>query len=217
MLDENWEHLVYLDADLVGITATTASANRAYEIAATYRKRGIPVVMGGIHASMRPDEALRYVDTVVIGEAESAWRAVTEDFQLNRLRPIYHGESVSVNNAPWPRRDLFHRGYVFASVETSRGCPMDCDFCAVTAFNGHKYRRRPPDEVLAERKAITHKLILFVDDNIVGQGRESRDQALAISKGMVKEKLNNLISTIFALRSNLNYRNVVLKNSIKVK
>ncbi len=190
IIDENWESFSFQDADLVGITAVTANANRAYEIAAMYRKHGTPVVMGGIHASMCANEALNYVDTVVIGEAEAVWPKVLTDFQANQLQQIYRGETRSMDNAIWPRRDLFHRGYVFASIETSRGCPMDCEFCTVPAFNGNRYRRRPPDEVLAELKTIGHKLVFFIDDNIVGYGKESRDQALAIFKGMVELNLN---------------------------
>jgi radical SAM superfamily enzyme YgiQ (UPF0313 family) len=91
---------------------------------------------------------------------------------------------------PCPRRDLFHPGYMFASVQTSRGCPMDCEFCSVTAFNGRRYRRRPPKEVLDELETIPHKKLFFVDDNIIGYGRESREQALAIFRGMVERKLD---------------------------
>jgi radical SAM superfamily enzyme YgiQ (UPF0313 family) len=128
LIDENWETFQFQEADLVGITAFTASANRAYEIAAIYRERGIPVVMGGIHASMCSDEALRYVDSVVVGEAESVWPRTIADFEAGKLQPLYQGTAGTLKNAPWPRRDLFHHDYVFASVQTSRGCPLDCLF-----------------------------------------------------------------------------------------
>jgi radical SAM superfamily enzyme YgiQ (UPF0313 family) len=123
LLDENWEPFVYQDADLVGITAFTASANRAYGIAAEYRKRGVPVVMGGIHASMCMEEALHFVDAVVVGEAETAWRRVVADAEAGELRRVYRGEWTGLVGLPRPRRDLFHPGYLFASVQTSRGCP----------------------------------------------------------------------------------------------
>jgi radical SAM superfamily enzyme YgiQ (UPF0313 family) len=190
LIDENWDPFSYREADLVGITAFTASANRAYEIAAIYRERGTPVVLGGIHASMCTDEALRFVDTVVVGEAETVWPQVIGDFESGRLQRVYRGEWVDLKGAPWPRRDLFHPNYMFASVQTSRGCPMDCDFCSVTAFNGRRYRRRPPEQVLAELETIRKKRLFFVDDNIIGYGKESRDQALAIFKGMVERKLD---------------------------
>jgi radical SAM superfamily enzyme YgiQ (UPF0313 family) len=190
LLDENWESFAYQDADLVGITAFTASAPRAYEIATTYRKQGVPVVMGGIHASMCAEEALRFVDTVVVGEAESIWPRVVADVEAGRLQRIYRGEWAGLAGCPRPRRDLFHPGYMFASIQTSRGCPMDCEFCSVTAFNGRRYRRRPPEEVLDELETIPQKMLFFVDDNIIGYGKESRGQALAVFRGMVERKLD---------------------------
>jgi len=190
LVDENWEPFTYRDADLVGITAFTASANRAYEIAAAYRARGVPVVMGGIHVSMCPAEAQRFVDAVVVGEAETVWPQVVADAEAGQLQPLYRGSWPDLAGAPVPRRDLFHPGYMFASVQTSRGCPMDCGFCSVTAFNGHRYRRRPPAKVLDELKTIPRKLIFFVDDNIIGYGPASRDQALALFRGMVERKLD---------------------------
>jgi radical SAM superfamily enzyme YgiQ (UPF0313 family) len=190
LVDENWQPFTYQEADLVGITAFTASANRAYEIAALYRQQGVPVVMGGIHASMCPDEALRFVNAVVIGEAEAAWPRVLADIDAGCLQQRYRGEWSDLSGMRCPRRDLFHTGYMFASVQTSRGCPMDCEFCSVTAFNGRRYRRRPPEEVLAELERIPQKMLFFVDDNIIGYGQASRKQALALFKGMVKRKLD---------------------------
>ena len=190
LVDENWEPFTYQKADLVGITAFTASANRAYEIAAMYRGKGVPVVIGGIHASVNTEEAQLFADTVVTGEAETVWPQVMADFEAGRLQKIYRGELIDMKGSPWPRRDIFHPEYMFASVQTSRGCPMDCEFCSVTAFNGSRYRRRPPEEVLAELETIPQKMLFFVDDNIIGYGKKSREQALAIFKGMVERKLN---------------------------
>jgi radical SAM superfamily enzyme YgiQ (UPF0313 family) len=189
-VDENWEPFTYRDADLVGITAFTASANRAYEIAAVYRERDVPVVMGGIHASVRSDEALQFVDSVVAGEAETSWPQVVADVEAGRLRRVYQGEWTALVELPHPRRDLFHPDYVFASVQTSRGCPMDCEFCSVTAFDGRRYRRRPSEEVIDELETIPQRMLFFVDDNIIGYGPESREQALALFRGMVERKLD---------------------------
>jgi radical SAM superfamily enzyme YgiQ (UPF0313 family) len=190
LVDENWEPFTYQEADLVGITAFTASANRAYEIAAIYRERGVPVVMGGIHASMCTEEAGWFVDAVVTGEAEAAWPKVVADVEAGQLQPVYQGEWPDLAGLPHPRRDIFHPDYMFASVQTSRGCPMDCEFCSVTAFNGRRYRRRPPEQVLDELETISQKMLFFVDDNIVGYGKESREQALAIFRGMVERQLD---------------------------
>jgi radical SAM superfamily enzyme YgiQ (UPF0313 family) len=93
---------------------------------------------------------------------------------------------------PHPHRDLFHPDYRFASVQTSRRCPMNYEFCSVTAFNGRRYRRRPPAEVLDELATIPQKMLFFVEDNIIGHGKESREKALATFQGMVERKLDNL-------------------------
>ncbi|MCK4315165.1 MAG: B12-binding domain-containing radical SAM protein, partial [Anaerolineae bacterium] len=141
-------------------------------------------------ASMCPEEALRFVDGVVIGEAELVWPQVLADAEAGRIQQVYQGEWPDLADLPHPRRDLFHPDYMFASVQTSRGCPMDCEFCSVTAFNGRRYRRRPPEEVLDELETIPQKMLFFVDDNIIGYGKESREQALAIFHGMVERGLD---------------------------
>ena len=190
MLDETWEQFRYQEADLVGITAFTATAPRAYEIARLYRSNGVPVVIGGIHASMCVEEASRFADCVVKGEAETVWPTIIDDFETGRLKANYCGDRVDLAGNPFPRHDLFNRGYMFASVQTSRGCPMDCSFCSVTAFNGRKYRRRPVREVLDELSLISQKMVFFVDDNIIGYGEESRNSALELFRGMVERKLD---------------------------
>lgn len=190
VLDENFRTFKFYDADLVGITAFTSNVNRAYQIAEEYRQKNIPVVMGGIHVSCMPDEALQYADSVVIGEAEGSWEKVIKDFENNSLQRVYQSQPGELYNLPAPRHDLFHPGYLFASIQTSRGCPMNCDFCSVPRFNGNKYRLRPVNEILDELQAIPHKLIYFVDDNIIGYNKESEEHALALFRGMIERKLN---------------------------
>ena len=186
LVDENFEEFTYRDADLVGITAFSSSANRAYEIAQMYKDEGVPVVMGGIHASVCQQEALQYVDAIVVGEVESVWAKVVADAVSGTLQPTYEGTWRELNNLKHVRRDIFHQDYVFGSLQTSRGCPLDCSFCSVTGFNGRRYRRRPPVEVLDELETIPQELIFFVDDNIIGYGRANRDLALELFKGMVE-------------------------------
>jgi len=186
MHDENFQEFSYRDADLVALTSVTANSNRAYEIAKIYRDRGITTVIGGIHASMLPEEALQYVDTVVTGEAESIWEEVLRDFEKGTLKRQYHGELLPMADAPLPRRDLFHPSYVYANIQTSRGCPMNCDFCSVHTFNGNKYRQRPVEDVLDELETIPQDLVYFVDDNIIGYSKNSTERAIKLFKGMIE-------------------------------
>ncbi|HEX6961877.1 MAG TPA: radical SAM protein [Lacipirellula sp.] len=190
LIDENFDRFRYREADLVAITAFTSAANRAYEIASIYRREGVPVVMGGIHASMRPEEAAHYVDAVVTGEVESVWSRILADAVSGALQPMYYGQLLNVADCRRPRREIYSAGYQFATIQTSRGCPLDCDFCSVTAFNGRRYRRRPPDQVLDELETIEAGLLFFVDDNIIGYGAPSRDLALQIFRGIVERGIN---------------------------
>ena len=185
ILDENFETFSYSPADLVGITAMTANVVRAYELAGMYRGQGIPVVIGGIHASMMPDEAMKYVHTVVTGEAESVWKELIMDFENGRLKDRYDGKLLPMDNAPVPRRDLFHPSYSYANIQTTRGCPMKCDFCSVHTFNGSHYRERPVEEVLDELETIPQEKIYFVDDNIIGYSKRSKERAKRLFKGMI--------------------------------
>lgn len=172
IVDENFAPFKFQEADLVGLTAFTANVCRAYEISSLYRKKGIPTVLGGIHASMCPEEALQYADAIAIGEAESVWANVISDFEAGKMQELYKGDWLDLQEMPQPRRDLFHPNYMFGSVQTSRGCPMNCEFCSVTVFNGHKYRKRLVDAVLDELQTIPQKMVFFVDDNIIGFGKE---------------------------------------------
>ena len=174
IVDENVEVLSYPDADLVGITSYTAHVNRAYEISEIYRGRNIPVVIGGIHGSMLPDEALDYCDAVVIGEAESVWGKVLADFENGKLSGKYYGEYIDLDKLPFPDRgSLKNDRYLWGSILTSRGCPMECSFCSVTQFNGRRFRRRPVAHVIEELSEIKNKFILILDDNILGYSDKS--------------------------------------------
>ena len=186
IIDENFEEFEFCRADIIGITAFTSAASRAYEIATVYREKGIPVVLGGIHPSMVPEEAGQYADAVVIGEAESVWPGLIEDFERGNMQSVYRGTHEDLTGSVLPRRDLFHPGYNFASIQTSRGCPMNCSFCSVTAFNGWKFRQRPVSEILDELETIPQKQLFFVDDNIIGYGRDSEARALELFRGMVE-------------------------------
>lgn len=186
LIDENFVPFAFRDADLVGLTSFTASITRAYEIADIYRKKGISTVIGGIHASMLPDEASKYVDTVVIGEVESVWRKLLEDFERGKLKKKYRGHVTAEMALPGARHDLFHPDYVFGSVQTARGCPMDCEFCSVSAFNGRCYRQRDVESVLDELETVRTQLVYFVDDNLYGYGKTASERAIRLFKGIIE-------------------------------
>ncbi|MBI4559974.1 MAG: B12-binding domain-containing radical SAM protein [Candidatus Hydrogenedentes bacterium] len=175
--------------DLVGITAFTSQANRAYEVAAHFRRLGVPVVMGGIHATMCLDEVMEHVDAVVTGEAEGVWTEVLEDALHGRLEREYDGGIAEISDVPPPRHDLLASGYAFGAVQTSRGCPMNCSFCSVTAFNGARYRQRPIPDVVREFRSLREKHVLVVDDNLVGTRPEHIARAKDLFRAMVQANL----------------------------
>jgi len=190
ILDENYQPFEFEAADLVAITAFTSNVNRAYEIAGTYRDRGIKVIMGGIHASMLPDEVMMYADAVVVGEVEGIWREVLKDFENNRLAKKYIGPRVDFENYDIvPRRDLLHPDYLWQSVQTSRGCPFNCHFCSVSRYLGKAYRSRKAEDVLDELSSIKKRHIAFVDDNLIGYSPESVQRAKTLFQGMIDKNL----------------------------
>jgi len=170
--DENLEPIDFEeDVDLVGVTGMVLHAPRAYEIADRFRQRGVPVVMGGPHASSCPIEAKEHVDAVVIGEAENIWRGLIEDLKNGCLKPFYKADAFcSMKGFPPPRLDLLRKeAYMTVNcVQTTRGCPYQCDFCHVTHFFGKTYRCRPVEEVVEEVKGLKGEFVVFIDDNIAG-------------------------------------------------
>jgi radical SAM superfamily enzyme YgiQ (UPF0313 family) len=165
--------------DLVGITSFTAEIPSAYEIADGFREKGVKVVMGGIHVSALPEEALAHADSVVVGEAEPVWTGLLRDFEKGELKPVYRSNSlIEMNCMSIPRRELLDRKmYVscFNTIQATRGCPYNCEYCAVSAFFGRKYRTRPVAEVIDEIKRFDTKDFFFVDDNITGQTKYAKE------------------------------------------
>ncbi|MFH1878287.1 MAG: radical SAM protein [Candidatus Omnitrophota bacterium] len=193
ILDEYTDKIDFgVKADIVGITSYTVNAPRAYQIAGEFRKRGITTVMGGIHASMMPEEALKHTDAVVVGEAEFIWEKVISDFENKRLKRKYTAERMPLNDLPIPRRDLFSDKYVMDVIQTTRGCPFNCEFCSVTSFNGAEYRQRPVNEVLDELETIKKKVVYFVDDNILGFGKSAEQRSMDLFRGMLERKINKI-------------------------
>jgi radical SAM superfamily enzyme YgiQ (UPF0313 family) len=159
------------EVDLVGITVMTDLALRAYQIAETYRQRGVKVVMGGIHATVLPGEALQHADAVVIGEAEGVWPKLLSDAASGAMQKLYCANQITnLNRMPIPRRNLYpeplQRGYtpIAIGIETARGCPYDCEFCSIGSVMGRQYRARPVLEVMGEIESIDSPYLFFVDD-----------------------------------------------------
>lgn len=169
-------------ADLVALPIETYTAKRSYQIASEYRKRGVPVVMGGFHATLVPEEVSQYAEATVIGEAEAVWPEVIDDARHGRLQKIYRAKGrPSLDGVRYDREIFRGRRYLsIGLVETGRGCRFPCEFCAVQTFFGQTHRRRPIDEIVAELSALKRekKLFFFVDDNFAGsleQGKELLD------------------------------------------
>ncbi len=172
LVDESIEPIpAGIDADLVGISVLTGTACRAYELASLFRTRKIPVVLGGVHVSILPDEARRHADAIVIGPAEESWPRLLRDFSENKLQPEYRASAdlrqAASFSLPEPRYDLLRRnGYaVRHTVTSSRGCRQSCDFCTVAGL-GLPYARRPVAEVLRDLTALPSRLVVFNDVSI---------------------------------------------------
>jgi len=191
IIDENIEELHFEETDIVGISTMTPTAHRAYEIADKYRGLGSKVILGGIHPSILPQEAIEHADGVVIGEADEIWPQVIQDFARNKLQRFYIAEQrPDLSKLPSFRRDLIRRNKYFVKnpAQTSRGCPVNCDFCSVSRFNGTRVRHRPIKDVVHEIEGMEggmtqyvpfadHNItdVLFVDDNIAADPKYSRE------------------------------------------
>jgi radical SAM superfamily enzyme YgiQ (UPF0313 family) len=172
LTDENIEPVDFdLKADLVGISAMTSYVNRGYEIADQFRRKGIPVAMGGVHPSFMPQEALKHCDAVVIGEVELVINRLLDDLRHGSMRGVYKSDALHpMNGMPMPRYDLLKKNrYVNCTfVQTSRGCHQGCTFCAEPLMNGLKFRYRPVDEVVREMENCGSRFISINDADFFG-------------------------------------------------
>lgn len=193
-LDETEENIVFEPVDLVCITALTYQAARAYKIATACKKRGMTVIMGGIHASVQTEEAMRYVDCVVTGEAEAIWPTVIKDFEEGNLKNKYEGglPDLGLLKKVHPNRQLLKDkyDYKFSSIITTKGCPNSCEFCSVPTFQGGKFRERPVEDVIEEMLETDYKGLMFAEDNFYGHGKRSNERANRLFKEMVDKKTN---------------------------
>lgn len=183
-IDDTWE------ADLVGISVRTMFAKRAYAISETYQKRGVKTVLGGIHPSMCPEEALQYCDSVVIGEAEDVWHTLLQDAADGRLKRLYKADKFAdLQASPIPVRSSLSKERYFSDiVQTTKGCPFHCEFCSVHAFDGQKIRNKTLEQVIREIQDINSSrarykkknAIFFADDNIIANKQFARELFVAL-------------------------------------
>lgn len=175
--------------DLVAISVETYTAKRAYQIASAYRRRNVPVVMGGFHVTLMPEEVARFADSIVIGEAEQLWGQVIDDARAGTLQERYQQQDRPSLVGTKPDRSIFQgkRYLPIGLVEAGRGCHFKCDFCAVQVVFNASQTRRPLDDILEEIKQVRHKkkLFFFVDDNITS----NIEQAKAFFRALIPLKI----------------------------
>ena len=185
IIDENLEPIDFNEkVDLVGISfSSSALARQGYSISKEFRSRGAKVILGGIHPSSLPDEAINHADSIVIGEAEPVWQEVLEDAKKGSLKRIYRAKPhYDLTDLPIPRKDLLKTDrYIVDSIITSRGCPHNCSFCAAKLIHGQDCRLRPIDNVIKEIKESKFKNFYFFDDNIL----YDRERAYKLLKGLI--------------------------------
>lgn len=222
ILDEEIEEITFEEeADLVGISFMTHQAPRAYEISEKFRKRGIKTILGGIHVSALPDEALNHADSICVGEAEHLWKGILDDLKKGQLKKIYKAVSYhNLKSLPFPRLDLLKRECIFIPIYSSRGCPFRCEFCSVSRFFGSRYRRRPVEEVMEEirfrkieRMEFTGwsnepQLVLFwIDDNIC----ENKAYAYSLFRNLANFKIKWIAQTTLNVAKDVNLLELMRK------
>lgn len=199
-IDENYKDIdLSQHYDIVCISAMTVQATRAYEIAKIYRSKNVLTVMGGIHATVLPDEAMRYVDVVIAGEGEVLFPQFISDFIKNKYKNIYKEDKVGLydlKNCISPRYDLIQTyNYPVVNLYTTRGCPRKCNFCCASNVYGVKYRRKSNHQILNEIDIIKtlypDKLLLFADDNLFVMREKSKE----LLKNLTSNKIRWIAQT----------------------
>jgi len=176
--DDRMEPIPYDEpTDLVAISIETYTAKRAYQIASEYRRRGVPVVMGGFHATLATDEVCEYAEAVVVGEAENLWPRLVSDFRNGRLQRVYRSDTRPALDGVRPDRTIFRdKKYLpIGLVEAGRGCHLRCEFCAIQSFFNSTQNRRPAEDIVDEIRQMDKPFIFFVDDNFTSHIDRAKD------------------------------------------
>lgn len=187
IFDETIESIpLDIDADIIGITTITGTAPRCYKYSEFFRKKGIPVIMGGTHPTLMPYESTQYCDSVVIGQGEFLWDEILKDFKNNNLKKIYNGHKPYEKKYPIPKRDLMDMKKFITgnSIEATKGCVNDCFFCAVYAVNRGVHYKREVKDVIMELEKMKGKNVIFVDVNLVAD----KEYAKILFKEMIPLK-----------------------------
>ncbi len=175
--------------DLVGVTSYTSGATRAYEIAAQCRRNGIRTIMGGPHASAMPQEAAQHFDSVAIGECDEIWPQIVRDAADGRMAKTYHGRlselGATIGRANQHQQPI-NGTYDVSCIQTSRGCPVGCEYCSVTTFNGAPIRRRDIDAIVEEWNETPKRFLFVVDDNFFGVGEKHAEWAKELCRQLIK-------------------------------
>ncbi len=189
IIEEETGHIdLEQECNMVGISCMTANAPRAYELCREFKRRGKTVILGGVHPSILPDEALQHANCVVVGEAEGVWEILIKDFQNNSLKRKYHdpipdlGKYVPKNFSKMIKKGFFN----LIPVMTTRGCPYNCDFCCVTNLFGKKIRHIPIENVVRDIQESGSKNFMFLDDNIIGHPKYAKELFRAIKPLRIK-------------------------------
>lgn len=202
IIDEKNEVIDFnIDADLIGISFKSMAAKRAYEIADKFRRRNIKVIMGGVHVSLLPKEAIQHADSVVIGEAENIWHRLINDFKANKLEQFYSSsKSSDLRTIPLPRVDLLQNDkYLYHAIQTSRGCSLGCEFCPIRFMFGWEFRHKDVSQVVQEVQTVQEigrKGIFFVDD-IFGAGE--KNYIIELTKKLKPLRINFIIISDFKI------------------
>ncbi len=176
--DDRMESIAFDEpTDLVAITVETYTAKRAYEIASEYRRRGVPVIMGGVHPTLVPDECLEHADAILLGDAETIWQSMLEDAEQHQLKRVYRASPGVAHPGVLPRRDLFAgKGYLpMTLMQFSRGCHFHCNFCTIAQYFNSRHYVRHVDEVVREIADQNRRLVFFVDDNLCANRKAAKE------------------------------------------
>jgi radical SAM superfamily enzyme YgiQ (UPF0313 family) len=201
LLDEGVDEIdtAKIEADLVGITVITGTAPRAYELARELRSRDIPVVLGGVHPTLVPEEAARHADAIVVGYAEEAWPQLLRDFVAGRMQRRYdQSPHLKLEGLPFPRRDLYKSGMVNVAetIEATRGCIFQCEFCVVPSAWGTRPLQKPVGDVVADLRQMGAKRTIFLDLNLIADVPYARELFTALIP--LKLRWAGLVTTTIA-------------------